>query len=185
MKAKDIRNGSVIMFKGAPHSVMTFTHRTPGNLRAFVQARLRNLATGVQLETKFSAQEEIETANVFTEPATFLYEDAVGFHFMNSSSYEEVVLSPELVGDNKFYLTDGMAVEVSLFEEQPIAVSLPKTTVLTVVETEPEMRGATASNSPKPAKMNTGLTVSVPAFIKQGERIVVNTENGSYLSRAD
>ena len=185
MKAKDIRNGTIVMWKGVPHVVIWFAHRTPGNLRAFVQAKLRNVATGIQLDTKFSAQEELETANVYTSNGTFMYKDSMGFHFMHAESFEEMVLSEELVGDGKFYLTDGATVELSVFDDQPIAISLPKTVTLTITETEPELRGATASNSPKPATLETGLVVSVPPFIKQGERIIVNTENGAYMGRGD
>ena len=173
------------MFNGAPHSVMDFQHRTPGNLRAFVQAKLRNLMTGVQTETRFSSTEDIPEADVYTCDGTYLYKDGNGYHFMNSENYEEIVLSEELVGDYKFYFQDGMTVSINSFNERPISVSIPKTVILTITETEPEMRGATASNSPKPAITDTGLRISVPPFLKIGERVIVDTEEGVYLSRAD
>ncbi len=185
MKAKDIRKGKVIMHKDAPHSVMDFTHRTPGNLRAFVQAKLRNLVTGSQTETRFSSTEDIQLADVYSFDASYLYSDAAGHHFMNSESYEEVVLGDELVGDNKFYLIDGLVVSVNTFEENPISLTIPKTVTLTIADTPPEMRGATASNSPKPAKTDTGLAISVPPFCKIGDRVIIDTEEGVYLSRAD
>ena len=184
MKAKEIRKGKVIMFNGAPHRVMDFQHRTPGNLRAFVQATLRNLLSGSQTETRFSSTEDLPEADVYNVKATFLYADNTGYHFMNSESYEEVALTDEIVADNKYFLQDSMEVEISLYNDEPIAVVLPKTVILTVVDTEPELRGATASNSPKPAKTNTGHSVNVPAFIKIGEKIMVDTETGGYLSRA-
>jgi elongation factor P len=185
MKAKDIRKGKVIIFKDAPHSVMDFTHRTPGNLRAFVQAKLRNLITGVQTETRFSSTEDLAIADVYAFDATYLYKDGSGYHFMNTENYEETVLNDELVGNNFYYLIDGMTVSINTYNETPISVTLPKTVILTIEDTSPELRGATASNSPKPATTNTGLTLSVPPFLKIGDKIVVDTEEAVYLSRAD
>lgn len=185
MKAKDIRKGKVIMYNGAPHSVMDFQHRTPGNLRAFVQMKLRNLMSGTQTETRFSSTEDLTMADVYDYKATYLYSDSNGYHFMNTESYEQVALQPEFLGDANLYLQDGMEVQISTFEEKPIAVQLPKTVILEITETQPEMRGATASNSPKPATTNTGLTVSVPPFLKVGDKIIVDTEEGIYLSRAE
>lgn len=185
MKANDIRRGVVIMYNNVPHRVIDFRHHTPGNLRAMVQTKLRNLLSGTQTETRFSSTEDIPEADVVTSPATYLYADGDGYHFMNSSTYEEVTINSEVLGDGIYYLQDQMAVEVTLYNGEPIGINLPSTVVLTVQETEPELRGATASNSPKPAKMDTGLTITVPAFIKIGDRVVVNTAEGKYLSRAD
>ena len=185
MKAKDIRKGKVIIFKEAPHSVMEFTHRTPGNLRAFVQAKLRNLITGQQTETRFSSTEDITIADVYDFNATYLYQDGNGYHFMNTENYEETVLSEDMIGDNKFYLMDGMTVSINTFDEKPISVVLPKTVTLTIQDTSPELRGATASNSPKPATLDTGLVLSVPPFLKIGDKIIVDTEEAAYLSRAE
>jgi len=185
MKANDIRRGVVIMYNNVPHRVIDFRHHTPGNLRAMVQTKLRNLLSGTQTETRFSSTEDIPEADVVTSPATYLYADGDGYHFMNSSTYEETTISTEVLGDGIYYLQDQMAVEVTYYNGEPIGINLPSTVVLTVQETEPELRGATASNSPKPAKMDTGLTITVPAFIKIGDRVVVNTAEGKYLSRAD
>ena len=173
------------MFNKVPHRVMEVRHHTPGNLRAMVQTKLRNLLSGNQTESRFSSTEDVEEAEVFTFKATYLYGDADGYHFMNSENFEEVSLSGELMGDSVYYLQDQMEVEITTFDGSPIGVNLPQTVVLTIVETEPEFRGATASNSPKPAKTNTGLSVNVPPFVKTGEKIVVSTEDGRYLSRAD
>ncbi len=185
MKAKDIRKGKVVIFKDAPHVVLEFQHRTPGNLRAFVQAKLRNVMTGVQTETRFSSTEEISIADVYSFKATYLYHDAMGYHFMNAETFEEVVLTPEIIGDFSLYLHDGIEVSVSTYNETPISVTPPKTVTLTIADTTPELRGATANNSPKPAKTDTGLSILVPAFLKIGDRVVVDTEEGVYLSRAD
>ena len=185
MRAKDLRRGSVVLYKGAPHKVLDFEHRTPGNLHAFVQATLRNIITGIQSNTKFSSTEDLEEADVFTSHATYLYADAHHYVFMNSESYEEVHISGEVLGDGKYYLQDGMTVDLLTYNGSPVGVTLPKTVVLTVTDTEPELRGATASNSPKPATTDTGLSLNVPPFIKQGDRINVDTTEGKYLSRAE
>jgi elongation factor P len=185
MKANDIRRGVVVMHNNVPHRVIDFYHHTPGNLRAMVQTKLRNLLTGNQTEVRYSSTESIEEADVMTSAATYLYSDTDGYHFMNSDSYEEVTISEQILGDGKYFLQDQMAVEITTYNGEPIGINLPQTVVLTVVETEPELRGATASNSPKPAKTETGLTVSVPPFIKVGDKILVNTAESKYLSRAE
>lgn len=185
MKASDVRRGVVIMYNGIPHRVMDFHHHTPGNLRAKVQTKLRNLLNGTQTEVRFSSTETIEEADVETKMATYLYADGSGYHFMFSESYEEVTINAEVLGDGKYYLQDQMSVEVLTFQGNPISIKLPQTVVLTIADTEPELRGATASNSPKPAKTDTGLQVTVPPFIKIGDRITVNTEEAKYIGRAD
>ena len=185
MRAKDVRKGKVIIYNGTPYRVMDFHHHTPGNLRAMVQTKLRNILNGTQTEVRFSSTEDLTEADIYSFSATYLYSDSSGYHFMNLSSYEQITLEAELLGDSVNYLKEEMQVDISTYNEQPIGVALPKTTILAVKETEPEMRGATASNSPKPATMETGLVVTVPPFIKVGDRIVIDTEEGKYLSRAD
>ena len=185
MKASNVRKGVVIMHNGAPHRIMDFHHHTPGNLRAMVQTKMRNLLSGNQTEVRFSSTEELEEANVNTSPATYLYADHSGYHFMYKESYEEINLDEEVLADGKYYLQDQMEVNITTFDGAPIGIELPQTVVLTVLETDPELRGATASNSPKPAKTDTGLQLSVPPFVKIGDKIVVNTSEGKYISRAD
>lgn len=185
MKGNDIRRGMVIMYNNAPHRVMDFMHQTPGNLRARVQTKLRNILSGSQTEVRFSATEDIEEATVFTSTATYLYGDATGYHFMDGESFEQISFDDDTIGEARYYLQDNMQVQITTYEGQPIGIDLPTTVVLTVVETEPAIRGATATNSPKPAKTDTGLTVTVPAFVKEGDRIVVNTSDASYVSRSD
>jgi elongation factor P len=184
MKAKDVRKGVVILFKNNLCRVMDFHHHTPGNLRAMVHMKLRNLMTGSQVEHRFSSTEDIDTADVFLQPATFLYADNNGYHFMNSETYEEVAITDEMIGDGRYYIQEGMQVQLSMYEENPIGIQLPQTVTLTIADTEPGLKGATASNSPKPAKTDTGLQLSVPPFVNIGDQVVVNTESGEYLSRA-
>jgi elongation factor P len=184
MKAKDVRKGTVILFKGNLCRVMDFHHHTPGNLRAMVHMKLRNLMSGSQVEHRFSSTEEIETADVFSQPATFLYADTNGYHFMNSETYEEVAITDEMIADGKYYIQEGMQVQLSIYEENPIGIQLPQTVTLTIADTEPGLKGATASNSPKPARTDTGLQLTVPPFVNIGDQVIVNTESGEYLSRA-
>jgi elongation factor P len=185
MKAKDVRKGTVILYNGNPYKVMEFHHHTPGNLRAMVQTKLRNVINGTQTEVRFSSTEDIPEANVYSFKSSYLYSDVSGYHFMNLDTYDQIAIPAELLGDSVYYLREEMQVDILTYNENPIGVELPKTTVLTVVETEPEIRGATASSSPKPAKTDTGLVVPVPPFIKVGEKILVDTDTGKYLSRAD
>lgn len=185
MKASDIRRGVVVLHNNVPHRVMDFHHHTPGNLRAMVQTKLRNLMSGNQTEVRYSSTEEIPEADVVTTAATYLYSDLEGYHFMNSTSYEEVNVSKDVLGDGVYYLQEQMAVEITLYNGEPIGMSLPSTVVLTIADTEPEIRGATQSGSNKPAKTDTGLQIGVPTFVKIGDRIVVNTAEGKYLSRAE
>ena len=185
MRANNLRKGTVIIYNGQPHKVIDFQHVTPGKGNAVMQTKLRNLMSGKQTENRFMATEDVEIADVFTFKASYMYSDNTGYHFMNGDNYEQLTLDEELLGESKFYIQEGMEVEVTSFNEQPIGITLPQTVVLTITETEPELKGATASNSPKPAITDTGLQLNVPPFIKIGEKIIVNTEEGTYVSRAD
>jgi elongation factor P len=182
MNANDIRRGMIIMYNGTPHRVLDFQHRTPGNLRAFVQAKLRNLRNGSSTEVRFSSTENIERALLEEHEMEFLYSDGDMHHFMNTETYDQIGLDGESLGSAMDYLVPGTKIQVEFFEA-PIGVELPPAVELTVVETEPELRGATASNSPKPAKLETGVIVSVPPFVKEGDRIRVDPSKGTYLER--
>ena len=183
MNANDIRRGMIIMYNGAPHRVLDFQHRTPGNLRAFVQAKLRSLKNGSSTEVRFSSTENIERAALEEHEMEYLYSDGDMHHFMNTETYDQIALDAESLGDARNYLTPGTKIEVEFFDGSPIGVELPPAVELTVVETSPELKGATASNSPKPAKLETGVTVQVPPFVKEGDRIRVDPTKGVYLER--
>jgi elongation factor P len=183
MNANDIRKGMLIMYNDTPHRVMDFQHRTPGNLRAFVQAKLRNIKTGSSTEVRFSSTENIERATLEEVEMEYLYSDGDMYHFMNTETYEQVALNNETLGDAMDYLVEGAKIKIEFFEGAPMGVELPAAVEMTVVETSPELKGATASNSPKPAKLNTGVTVQVPPFIKEGDRIRVDPTKGVYLER--
>jgi len=183
MNASDLRRGTVIIFNGAPHRVLEFQHRTPGNLRAFVQAKLRNLKSGLSTEARFSSTENIERVQLEQHMMQYLYKEGDTYHFMNTETYDQIGLEAEALGDNVYYLVDGIQIEMEMYEGRPIGIEPPGVIELTVVETPPEMKGATASGSPKPAKLETGLMVTVPAFVKEGERVRVDTATGQYLER--
>lgn len=184
MQANDIRRGMIILYNGVPHRVLDFQHRTPGNLRAFVQAKLRNIRSGSSTEVRFSSTENIERAALDEHEMEYLYSDGESHHFMNTETYDQISLEADTLGEAINYLVPGTKIQVEFFEAQPIGVELPPAVELTVVETQPEMKGATASNSPKPAKLETGVTVQVPPFIKEGDRIRVDPSKGVYLERA-
>ena len=183
MNASEIRKGIVIIYNTAPHRVLEFQHRTPGNLRAFVQARIRNLLTGLATEVRFSSTESIERVTLEQHTMQYLYKEGDDYHFMNTETYEQLSMNAEALGDNIYYLVDGISIEVETYEGEPIGITPPPIIELTIVETQPEMRGATAANSPKPAVLETGLTLNVPPFVKEGERIRVDTSTGQYIER--
>jgi elongation factor P len=184
MPATQIRRGNVILFNGAPHRVVEFHHHTPGNLRAFVQAKMRNLKTGAMTEHRFRAADTVEKAQMQTHELQFMYADAHHYHFMNNESFEMVMLDGEALGDSANWLTENMVILAEFYEGQAIGVELPSTLELEVVETEPAMTGATKTAMTKPAKLSNGATVQVPSFINQGDMLRVDPREGKYLERA-
>lgn len=184
MQASGLRPGMVIKWNNDLYSIFNMVHRTPGNLRAFVQVRMRNLRTGSMVDNRFSSTEQVERAILDEQEMEYLYDDGENYYFMNTETYEQIFLTKDLLGDATEYLIANIKVHVEFFENKPISVELPATVELTVVETEPGLKGATVSNVTKPAKMETGLVVQVPPFINEGEKIKVSTSEGTYLERA-
>ena len=182
--ATQMRPGMIIKHNGELHSVFKVEHRTPGNLRAFIQAKLRNLRTGAMFEHRFRSPDPIEKVSVDEIKMEFLYHDGDNYHFMNQDNYEQIALSAEILGDAVDYLTANMQIHIEFFDGKAVGVELPQTVDLKVVETEPGIKSATASSVTKPAKTETGLVVQVPPFINEGETIRVDTAEGAYLSRA-
>jgi elongation factor P len=182
--ATQLRPGMIVKFNNELHSVFSMVHRTPGNLRGFVQAKMRNLRSGSMMEHRFSSEDKVERIALDEQEMEYLYDDGDSFYFMNTESFEQIHLTKELLGDGVYYLIPQLKVTVEFYEGLPISVELPPSVEMTVVETEPGLKGATVSNVSKPAKMDTGLTVQVPPFINQGERIRVSTADASYLERA-
>ena len=174
----------VIKFNNDLYSVFSVNHRTPGNLRGFVQAKMRSLRSGSMTEHRFSSEDKVEKAILEEQEMEYLYDDGEYFYFMNTDNYEQMHLTKELLGDATSYLIPQLKVTVEFYEGKPMSVELPATVDMTVVETEPGLKGATVSNVTKPAKTETGLVVQVPPFIVEGEKIRVNTAEGTYQERA-
>src|SRR5882724_8367601 len=179
-----LRPGMVIKFNNDLYSIFSVNHRTPGNLRGFVQVKMRNLRNGSMTEHRFSSEDKVDRAVMEETEMEYLYDNGEYFYFMNTENYEQMHLTKDLLGDAVNYLIPQLKVNVEFYEGKPISVELPPTVDMTVMETEPGLKGATVSNVTKPAKMETGLVVQVPPFISEGERIRVNTSEGTYLERA-
>ncbi len=182
--ATQMRPGMIIKHNNELHAVFSVEHRTPGNLRAFIQAKLRNLRTGAMFEHRFRSPDPIDRVIVDEVSMEFLYNDGDDYYFMDTTNYEQTNLKRDTLGDAVEYLTANLQITVSFFDGVPVGIDLPMTVELTVVETEPGLKSATASSVTKPAKLETGLTVQVPPFINEGEKIRVDTAEGTYLSRA-
>lgn len=183
ISANDIRKGMVIVHEGAPVRVMDFHHHTPGNLRAMVQARLRNLLTGNSFEYRFRSSDTLDRVVLEQHKMDYLYSDGTHHHFMNNETFEQVALTEDELGDAAQWLMPNITIEVEFYDGSPIGVALPATMELTVTRTDPPLKGATASNSNKPATLENGVTVTVPPFIVEGEKIKVNPAEARYMER--
>jgi elongation factor P len=184
ISATQLRPGMIIKFNNELYSVFSMTHRTPGNLRGFVQARMRSLKSGTMTEHRFSSEDKVEKAQLEEHEMEYLYDDGEYYYFMNTETFEQMHLMKDLLGDAVQYLIPQLKLKVEFYEGKPLGVELPATVDMLVVETEPGLKGATVSNVTKPAKTETGLVVQVPPFITEGEKIRVNTAEGTYQERA-
>jgi len=182
--ATQLRVGMLINYQNALHRVTNVVHVTPGNWRGMVQTKLRKLSSGTQTENRFRSEDKVERITLEQHEMEFLYQSDDHYYFMNTESFDQLPLDAETLGDATQYLTPNLRVQVEFHETTPIGVQLPKTVDLAVTETAPGMRGATVTNSLKPATTETGLVVPVPSFIDVGDVIRVDTESGEYLSRA-
>ena len=174
----------VILHEGQLCKVVDFRHHTPGNLRAMVQTKLRNLRTGASFEHRFRSADTVEKATLEQHEMEYLYSDGSQHHFMNTENYEQTALTDEDLGDATQWLSPGVKIQAEFYEGQPIGVELPPSMELTVVSTEPTMKGATISNVNKPATLENGVTIQVPPFINEGDRIRVAPSEGRYMERA-
>ena len=163
---------------------MDFQHRTPGKGAAIVRILLRNLKSGASYEIRFNSQESLDRAVLEQHEMEYIYTDGSHYHFMNTETYEQIALDTELLGDFTNYLKEGLRLEVEFYEGEPIGIRMPSSVDLKVIETEPELKGATASNSPKPATLETGVVIQVPPFISQGDVVRVDPNEGRYMERA-
>ena len=181
--ATQMRPGMVIKFKDDLHLVFSVEHRTPGNLRAFIQAKLRNVRTGAMFVERFRSPDPIDRVIVDEVKMEYLYNDGDDYYFMDES-FEQTVLKRDTLGDAVDYLLPNLSLDVSFHDGKAVGIELPGVVEMTVVQTEPGIKSATASSVTKPAKTETGLVVQVPPFINEGEKIRVDTAEGAYMSRA-
>src|SRR5918911_3628080 len=182
--ATQIRRGMVLVFEGKPVRVIEFRHHTPGNLRAMVQAKLKDLKSGSSFEHRFRAADSVEPASMETHELQFLYSAGDTYHFMNTENYEQLELDEETLGDAAQWMQPSMNIVAEFFEGRPVGIQLPNSLVLEIVETAPVMKTATKNASSKPAKLENGVTVNVPEFLSTGEKIRVNPSTGEYIDRA-
>ncbi len=181
--ATQMRPGMVIKFKDDLHLVFSVEHRTPGNLRAFIQAKLRNIRTGSMFVERFRSPDPIDRVHVDEIKMEFLYNDGDEYYFMDDK-FEQTMLKRDTLGDAVDFLMPNLTIGVSFHDGKAVGIELPTVVEMTVVQTEPGIKSATASSVTKPAKTETGLVVQVPPFINEGEKIRVDTAEGAYMSRA-
>jgi elongation factor P len=183
IQATQLKRGMCIKHDNDLYRVVEAMHKTPGNLRGLVQAKIRSLKTGAISDHRFRSVDMVERAILDETEMEFLYQDGNMFHFMNNETFEQIGLSDEVLGDAVPYLIPNIKLKIEMYEERPVGIELPQTVDMTVLETEPSIKGGSVSNVGKPAKMETGLIVQVPAFISEGERIKIDTSTGSYVER--
>lgn len=182
--ATQIRVGMLVLHNGELHRIHDMIHKTPGNLRGFVQVKMRSLRSGSMAEQRYGSTDRVEKASLDEKEMEYLYSDAAGHHFMDQTTYDQVALQDETIGEQMKYLLPNTVIHVDFWESNPVGIELPNTVALKVVETAPGMKGATASASYKPATLETGLQVMVPQFIEAGTRIRIDTRDNSYQERA-
>jgi len=182
--ALDFRTGMIIVFDGDLYTVEDYQHRTPGNKRGFVQAKMRNLKTGRLLEHKFSSNDKIEVARVERRPAQFLYRDNDSLYFMDNETHDQFHLDQVMMSGQEKYLKEGDTVDVETFQNQIVGCQLPMNVTLRVLETVPGIKGDTATGGSKPATLETGAVLQVPLFINENDIVRVDTRTGAYIERA-
>jgi elongation factor P len=179
-----MKKGMLIKIGQDLFRVLELQHVTPGNLRGFVRVKFRNIRTGSLSDQKLRSEDFVDRATLDEREMQYLYRDGDSFHFMDTSSYEQLHIDAEALGDNVNYLIPDALIKVEFYGSEPVGIELPQTVDLVVQDTAPGIKGATASNQIKPARLETGLVVNVPPFVNNGDKIRVNTETGEYLSRA-
>jgi elongation factor P len=182
--ANDIRRGMAINYNGDIAVVLDSQHRTPGNLRAFVQATIRSIRSGKSSDVRFSSTEKIEVVPLTTRKMEFSYKDGEDYVFSDPESFETVTIAPEIVGEAKNYLVENAPVTMTFVEDKAVQIELPSSVVLAVSEAPDGIRGDSANNVQKPVILETGITVQVPLFIKTGEKLKIDTRTGKYMERA-
>ncbi len=182
--ANDLRRGMAISYNGDVAVVLDVQHRTPGNLRAFVQASIRSIKNGKSSDVRFSSTEKVEVIPMMTKKMEFSYKDGEDYVFSDPETYETITLTPEVVGDSKNFLTENALATITFVEEKAVLLEMPASVVLKITDAPEGIRGDSANNVMKPATIETGITVQVPLFIKTGEKIKIDTRTGKYMERA-
>lgn len=183
ISVNDLRTGLTIEIDGEVLSVVEFLHVKPGKGAAFVRTKLKNVKTGAVRETTFRAGEKVTRAHIETKEMQYLYASGDDFTFMDTETYEQLILTRDKLGDAPKWLLDNMVIGIQFYQGQPIGIDLPTFVEMEVVQTDPGFKGDTATGGSKPATLETGVIVQVPLFINQGDRIRVDTRTGEYLSR--
>ena len=183
LQATRLRKGNLIKVGNDLFRILELHHLTPGNKRAHIQVRMRNIRTGTLADQKFRAEEDVERATLDEREMQYLYNDGDNFYFMDTATYDQVHISAEALGESKDYLIAEMLIRVEFYDVEPVGIELPPTVDLVVKETVPGIKGATASAQVKPATLETGLVIQVPPFVNEGDKVRVNTETGEYQSR--
>ena len=179
-----MKKGMLIKIGQDLFRVLELQHVTPGNLRGFVRVKFRNIRTGALADQKLRSEDSVDRATLDEREMQYLYRDGEAFHFMDTGTYEQLHIDAEALGDNVNYLVPDALIKVEFYGSEPVGIELPPTVDLLVEDTAPGIKGATASNQIKPARLETGLVVNVPPFVNSGDRVRVSTETGEYLSRA-
>lgn len=185
IQATQLKKGMCIKHENDLYRIVEAQHKTPGNLRGLVQTRIRNLRTGAISEHRFRSVDIVERAILDESEMEYLYQEGDMYHFMNNETFEQVGLSAEILGDAVDYLIPNIRLAIEFYEGRPVGIELPQNVEMRIVETEPGIKGASVSNVGKPAKMETGLVVQVPAFINEGDIVRIDTATGSYVERVN
>jgi elongation factor P len=184
IQATRLKKGNLIVLDGELYRILDLQHVTPGNLRGFVRVKLRNIRNGTLQDQRLRSEDVVQRASLDEIEMQYMYSDSAGHHFMDTSTYDQITLPDEVLGDTVGYLVAESTIKVEFYGSEPVGIELPQTVDLTVTDTAPAIKGSTASAQLKPATLETGLVVSVPPFITVGDKVRVNTESGEYQSRA-
>ncbi len=184
ISSNDFRNGLTIAIDGVLYTIVEFQHVKPGKGSAFVRVKMRNVRTGATVERTFNAGEKVTRAQLEGKEVNFLYQDGDAYTFMDTTSYEQITLNRAALGDALNFLKENLTISLELYEGEVVGVELPNSVELEVTETEPGVRGDTAQGATKPATLETGYTVRVPLFVNIGDRLIIDTRTGNYISRA-
>lgn len=181
----DFKKGLKIMVEGAPYTILDFQHVKPGKGNQFTRTKMRNLLTGQLLERTFKSGERFEVPDVAHREMSYLYKDETGYTFMDKENYEQVLMTPDVVGDQKLYLLENMEVVILFYNDRPVSLDVPKAVNLRIVDTDPGFKGDTVSGGTKPATLETGLVVKVPLHISVGDVLRIDTTTGDYVERVN